>query len=162
MGHNEYSQSNDRSRWIAPGWSGGYSRGDRRIDYGAGQSVVKHFSRIPETPRRAGRQNDPCQERRDSLEGFEDTTIGAATQQNEQRTGTILMNIRLLLLCLRHPRSWRNCVREATARDPKVNEWREQRHAAVEATKHELRTMPTDPITAAVMGVPPRQQGSGE
>jgi hypothetical protein len=72
------------------------------------------------------------------------------------------MNIRLLLLCLRHPRSWRNCVGEATARDPKVNEWREQRYAAVEAAKRELRTMPTDPITAAVMGVQQQQQGSGE
>jgi hypothetical protein len=72
------------------------------------------------------------------------------------------MNVRLLLLCLRHPRSWRNCVAEATHRDPKVNEWREQRYAAVKATKRELRTMPTDPITAAVMGVQQRQQGGGE
>jgi hypothetical protein len=72
------------------------------------------------------------------------------------------MNIRLILLCLRHPRSWRNCVREAAQRDPKVNEWREQRYASVEATKQELRTMPRDPITAAVMGVQQRQQGGGE
>jgi hypothetical protein len=47
-------------------------------------------------------------------------------------------------------------------RDPKVNEWREQRYASVEATKRELRTMPRDPITAAVMGVQQRQQGGGE
>lgn len=73
------------------------------------------------------------------------------------------MTFRILLLCLRHPRSWRQCLQESARLDPKIQEWREQRVAAIEATKQELRTMPSDPITAAYMGSPPKPspQGSG-
>lgn len=71
------------------------------------------------------------------------------------------MTLHIVLTCLRHPLSWRRCLKEAAKRDPKVAEWREQRFAAVEANKQELRTMPNDPVTAAVMGIPQRRQRQG-
>lgn len=69
------------------------------------------------------------------------------------------MNLRLILLCLRHPRSWRHCVSDAAKTAPKVVEWRDQRLASIEAKRQELRTMPSDPITGAVMGTQTRQRG---
>lgn len=65
------------------------------------------------------------------------------------------MTLRIILLCIRHPRSWRQCVKDQVKAEPKVQEWRDQRAAAVSATRTTLREIrqPTyDPITEAVMG----------
>lgn len=74
------------------------------------------------------------------------------------------MSIRLLLRCLLHPRSWRNCVEDVVKRDPKIMKDRDERYAAIISTRRLNRgepimvngveyTTPHDPVTDRYRGI---------
>jgi hypothetical protein len=85
------------------------------------------------------------------------------------------MTLRSMLRCLRHLRTWRQCLYEEVKADPTVGEWRNQRHAAIDATRSILREArredyETEPVTAMLGGTyrpqrrrrpPPRSRPKG-
>lgn len=62
--------------------------------------------------------------------------------------------MRFIIQCLRRPWSVRDCWEDFMQHDPMIAYYREQRSAAVHATREELRDTPpqADPITAMVRG----------
>lgn len=75
------------------------------------------------------------------------------------------MKLSLIVQCMQHPRSWRQCVNDAIKADPEMREWRDERYAAVISTRRLNRgdpimingvtytpPPPRDPITQAVTG----------